>query len=430
LLLLQTRAKKFGIDDFYEIKYENERKIDIYFKEQAQDTIESYFENKKINELQFFAKLLSEDSIKNGINYAKNVRVIWYEIEPNYEYEKEIFARLNIGKIPLTNADLIKAWLLKDDDKQTQLKKGIVIEDMNRFLNDDNVWYFLTNGEKYESRIDIIFENNIAEIYQKDYQNEWQNIIKRYNQMKEFFGNNRMYHKIGFLIAIKKHNIAEILKYYNEANDKNDFENALNKIIISNLKQTWDYDYYDKQTKITLLLFNIITTMKSGKFNFYKYKTESWDIEHIASQSGYKPQTENEKNIYLEYAYILANYDKEIKNILEKYEKFDAIYDEISNYIKDNSSVDIDDISNLALLDSHTNRSYGNLPFIFKRARIIKNDTSGEFVPICTKNAFLKYYSTDKASLENLYTWSEEDAECYKNAMMEELKEFIDAKSI
>ena len=44
----------------------------------------------------------------------RNVRFIWYEAENNIN-PIEIFIRLNVGKIPLTDAELTKALLLQCD---------------------------------------------------------------------------------------------------------------------------------------------------------------------------------------------------------------------------------------------------------------------------------------------------------------------------
>lgn len=79
-------------------------------------------------------------------------------------------------------------------------------------------------------------------------------------------------------------------------------------------------------------------------------------------------------------------------------------------------------ISNLALLDSKTNRSYGNSFFPIKRKRIIDNDGKGIFVPIATKNLFLKYYSTKS---DNLMSWGEDDAKDYLEAIQLVLKDYL-----
>ena len=70
------------------------------------------------------------------------------------------------------------------------------------------------------------------------------------------------------------------------------------------------------------------------------------------------------------------------------------------------------------LLDQETNRSYGNAFFPLKRKRIIQNDELGIFVPIATKNIFLKYYSNRSSNLMN---WEESDAQDY----LDNIKEFV-----
>jgi hypothetical protein len=102
---------------------------------------------------------------------------------------------------------------------------------------------------------------------------------------------------------------------------------------------------------------------------------------------------------------------------------FDNTYKKVSEYFKESKVPDnINSISNLALLDSTTNRSYGNAFFPIKRKRIIENDKKGIFAPICTKNLFLKYYSK---KLGEVMYWSEDDAVGYLEAIKEILSEFL-----
>ena len=81
-----------------------------------------------------------------------------------------------------------------------------------------------------------------------------------------------------------------------------------------------------------------------------------------------------------------------------------------------------DDISNLTLLDATTNRSYGNSFFPIKRKRIIENDSKGIFVPIATKNLFLKYYSR---KLGDVMHWNDNDAQDYLEAIKTMLRNFF-----
>ena len=74
------------------------------------------------------------------------------------------------------------------------------------------------------------------------------------------------------------------------------------------------------------------------------------------------------------------------------------------------------------MLDSNTNRSYGDKPFDQKRRIIIKVDAEGKFVPICTRNVFLKVYSN---KVDGFDDWIDEDKDSYIQAMKQELNRFF-----
>lgn len=92
------------------------------------------------------------------------VKVIWYETSGN-PYEE--FSRLNSGKIALSNAELIKALLLKeplrDDNRELSLLEVAQEWDMmERTLHNDDFWCFINPAFSHErfnaTRIDFIFE--------------------------------------------------------------------------------------------------------------------------------------------------------------------------------------------------------------------------------------------------------------------------------
>ncbi len=73
----------------------------------AYDAIEKWFEGRDGNhKLKLLQCLLNDDTL------GRNVKVIWYEL-PETEDPVEAFTRLNVGKIPLTNAELIRALFLR-----------------------------------------------------------------------------------------------------------------------------------------------------------------------------------------------------------------------------------------------------------------------------------------------------------------------------
>ena len=50
------------------------------------------------------------------------MKIIWYEVDKN-EDAIALFARLNIGKIPLTSAELVKAMFLSRDNNESMDKE-------------------------------------------------------------------------------------------------------------------------------------------------------------------------------------------------------------------------------------------------------------------------------------------------------------------
>ncbi|MGL6021833.1 MAG: hypothetical protein ACRC0A_01820, partial [Chitinophagaceae bacterium] len=63
-----------------------------------------------------------------------------------------------------------------------------------------------------------------------------------------------------------------------------------------------------------------------------------------------------------------------------------------------------------------------NAFFPIKRKRIITNDMKGLFIPICTKNLFLKYYSKQ---VKDVMYWQQKDAEDYLETIKEVLKDYL-----
>jgi hypothetical protein len=108
-------------------------------------------------------------------------------------------------------------------------------------------------------------------------------------------------------------------------------------------------------------------------------------------------------------------------------EQFDQIYADILAHFEEADSADADHgIGNLALLDAQTNRSYKNAVFPLKRKRVLGLDRAGTFVPLCTKNLFLKCYSE---KIGNMMFWTRQDSESYRKAIVESLVRFFTGDS-
>ncbi|GAH54979.1 unnamed protein product, partial [marine sediment metagenome] len=107
-------------------------------------------------------------------------------------------------------------------------------------------------------------------------------------------------------------------------------------------------------------------------------------------------------------------------------EVFDPLYEAVLRHFGEDTEGEAEQgIANLALLDEHTNRSYKNAVFAVKRHRLLALDQAGIFVPLCTRNVFLKCYSPQ---VDNVMFWSETDQQGYEDAITGALVNFFCGK--
>lgn len=465
-------------------EYDPESNIDFFHIMNAYKTIQ-YWVVTKGNEL---------DNNKFQSVFLNETKVIWYEVEESGNNKSvDIFTRLNIGKIPLTNSELIKAlFLMKGNfssEKATlkQIQIASEWDTIEKTLQDDSFWYFIynnTNQIKYENRIEYIFDLMKSKkvdyeyyytfnYFYNDFESKtkngkpdidsiWLEVKKYFLTFEEWYRNYELYHYVGYLIdcGVQINTLKKEASDRNKTSFKQYLKDQIGKQIYYQQKpcKIDEIEFGDKTiVRRVLLLFNIITVLQTQKsdmrFPFDKYKTESWDIEHVSSQTEKKIIGEKKMrewvNDMLDY-FIGSSKDETVSSYinektddkndekvkvfcinlfnLKKESKIDEssfsnLFDEIQKFFQEDKEIENkDSICNLALLDSETNRSYGNSFFPIKRKRIINNDSKGIFVPIATKNLFLKYYSQNS---DNLMYWTKEDAKDYINAMKRVLKEYI-----
>jgi hypothetical protein len=445
--------------------------VDNYHFFEAYQTIQDWFSEKSEDEKScFLEKLLSK------------TQVIWYEITGEID-SIELFTRINSHKIPLTEAELIKALFLinlKKGTKQSevlQLQQNEIAQQWDRIENElqnKNFWYFISHTAPGATRIDKLLslstifkdrdkigEHALFFAFEQDFKNSqkeasqwvtnrWGEIKHIFQRFKEWYHDFELYHLIGLLIHLGE-DIDNILK--EKSTSKKDFKNHIKEKICKKIEEIGDirkvsYSENKDKAKKTLLIFNIISILNSkdeiNRFPFYQYQSMSWDIEHIhAKADNTKEQKEwlkEFKNWLLQSGNeeLIKKYSARIEEVLavgknnnreedlkEEEDKMGTLIEDIYDYFSDTKeegeAFDIDNLSNLALLDSSTNRGYGKAPFPQKRTTIIKRDEEGVFIPLCTRNVFLKYYSPHTNSL---LFWSATDRKNYLDKIEETLKNF------
>ncbi len=425
--------------------------IDYYFISSAYKTICGWF-NEKGQEFDI-------NTFESKFNFS--TKVIWYETSQD-EDSIDIFTRINSGKIPLTNAELIKALFLNSsnfvntDTEKLRLKQLEIATEWDRIeyaLQDDAFWYFINEQENnLPTRIEFIFNLMAGEITNRDdystfrffndkYKNHseeeindnWQEIKKYFQTLEEWYNDRELYHKIGFLISTGTI-IKDILKGKNEQT-KTDFQNWLNTKIKEKVNVDIDeLEYGNKGIRNVLLLHNIQTMLnnhnETNRFPFDRYKKESWDVEHIhAIATEVKVKNENQiewlKNNFIQTE---NHQNKDLNNQIEQIQNGNTIDDYEFNTIIDYVLGEEDNtLQNLCLLDSGTNRSYKNDSFREKRNKIIEREIKGTFIPICTKNVFMKYYSTDVKDIE---VWNKIDRKAYFKRIKEVIKQYLPQKAV
>ena len=443
---------------------ENNDNIDFYFIHEAYKTIEAWFNKKEEN------PNFDKNNYRSKFNFS--TKVIWYET--NEDDPIKVFTRLNIGKISLTNAELIKALFLNSSNFQTDNEKRMHLrqleianewDNIENALQNDKLWYFLNKQEKEDNRIEIIFDlmntsegtdpystfrffnNKLSGKTEKDMDKYWEEIQGYFQRFNEWFNNRELYHKIGFILTSEIKNIS-LKELYNESSKlkKKEFISYLDNLIKDTYKKVSfsQLDYDDSHTRSVLLLYNILTMLQnecdSSYFPFDEYKLRNWNIEHIASRkdSSSVPQQNREDwlNDVISYIDISAQNGKELQervlkclndknyiNDLDFNPLYDDVTDHFNQYLTDR---DINSLSNLALLDESTNKSYKNAVFPLKRKKIIDLDKSGGFVPICTKNTFLKYFSDYPPKVS---FWTDDDREKYEEDLVRVLSNYLEVEN-
>lgn len=488
-----------GISEIYTIDYEtregsreflkeiasktqedSNKNIDYFYMHQAYEAVDSWFKDKISQKKTTKRKML--EIFTNSKDDKHHIEFIWYEVENSENDEVKIFARLNSGKILLTNAELIKALFLnvrnflKECSENEIITKQIEIskewDEIEYTLQDDELFKFLTKND-YPTRIELLFEilsgvkNTELDRYaiyrcfadmakEDDLSHIWSDIKKIFLTFKFWFKDIEYYHLVGFLVAS---NILSIEKIYNATKDKtkNELRDFLKDTIKNNLRLSlnlkeeeikidnisglsYDDDKDKKNIEKILLLFNIATILNQKgsyvRFSFNEFNAKKWSLEHIHAQNDKGLKDKEAQDAWLssveKYLDDSKTGDKQLAEMIGSFKEdnkrndFFALQIEILNRFGDKELLDMHGIENLALLTTKNNSSLSNGPFIEKREKIIEMDKNGEFIPICTKNVFLKYYSEE---LSNVYFWSKQDQKEYKNSIIETLENFFGEKN-
>ena len=448
-IVYETRKKsrdfleKIDTNHKFEERKDN---IDFYHIGEAYDTINKWLVKHQQEKDILCDKLLNRS------------QVIWYEIlikgDEDHQDPKEVFMRFNQGKIPLDQAELIKALFLKsaaqDDADNNEARRNEIARQWDEIeftLREDPFWYFLMGTQaqqketKYKNRILLLLEmqtgkneigeqvtfNAFVEKNEKELDESWNQIWQNYLILREWYQNRTIYHLIGFLrsrrtskansqinsllrdykrgtkTSFQKDKLKGFLEKWITEQTTSDKENALDlKQHIENLVKEASYDE-TKQRDLCqdlLLLYNIAKIEKHEGyecFSFEQFYKNGWSLEHIFPQS--KAGSKNSGN-----------------------DRDQGEADEAIEWVHN--------IGNLTLLQKRNNSSLGNNAFSDKRNKIIEWEKEGKFIPIGTRMVFQKYFveensnDPEKTTID-LAEWRELDFDAYQDDIITTLQNYL-----
>ena len=439
-----------------------EENIDFFHLCDAYKCIQEWFKRRG-NHAEFVANLIY-------LHLYRRVKVIWYEAASEID-STALFTRLNIGRIPLTNAELVKALLLARSREggatsRRQIEIGMQWDVIERDLHDEGLWAFLTNRlpTDYPTRIELLFDlmverktsdrfhtfHHFKKLLEEGRTPEevWNDVLARYDLVKEWYEDRDLYHSIGYLVATGTgDDDLRTLIRESAAMTKSELREGLDAKIVARLNlgpdqiDDLEYDLDHQKCSRVLLLFNVESTRRLrnsfDRYPFYAHKKQNWSLEHVHAQNAEELVKKEQWQEWLsEHARALRPLRVSEADTVERDALVVAIDAGVGDVTKESfaslsarvilmfSRLDAADdphgIDNLTLLPGELNSALNNAVFEVKRQRILAMDRDGQYIPICTRRVFLKYYT--ESGDQQLQFWSKQDRKAYLAAMFLEGK--------
>jgi hypothetical protein len=439
----------------------HESNIDFFHLYRAYEAIGAWFTERGHRKLQAAIDFYTALSSK--------VRIIRYQAGA-HEDSPTLFTRLNVGRIPLTDAELVKALLLSrsraghgpGDRAQEMVAQWDGIE---RDLRIPQVWAFINRNPAEEAThigllLDTLaerdadrdpqfhtFETLRARVEGTSTEQVWADIVDLHSLVLGWYEDRDLYHWVGYLIATGT-TFGQLVTYA-AGRTKSQFAQGLRDRIREQLQLTeaavreLTYDT-DRQTEHVLLLMNVEsvrrTQASSERYSFLDHAAGAWSLEHIHAQNA---ERLNRAEQWVEWLRLHgealahlphvppATRDDLLQRIGEAREsiteaKFRALEQEllvVFSLADEPQTTGVHSIANLALLDRNVNSALNNGVFEVKRRAIIAWDKAGAYIPVCTRNVFLKYYTAAEA--QQIHFWSVKDREGYLDELVATVSPYL-----
>jgi hypothetical protein len=440
--------------------------IDFFHLFGAHRCIAQWFEVRNPRERQFLAD--------NLYRYLfETVRVIWYEAPPDADVV-DLFTRLNVGRIPLTDAELVKALVLSrarggggHGDRSHEV--AAQWDSIERDLRRPEVWAFVTQREPAEShtRISLLldtladlicppsggrrrlfytFDTLRAALDQDGWEEVWNRVVDLHARVVGWYEDRSVFHKTGYLVSVGQRFSQLVAQATEEGCTKRSFGLKLDDHIRKSLRLSATgvldqrYGLHDEKLGRLLLLMNVETVCRmahsSERYSFRLHREGKWSLEHIHAQQAQGLTRAEQWQEWLRlHADALRDLpavagdarDALLARIAESYDgltgdTFKALSAEVSALFgaEDGGETFEEQVThsilNLALLEVGDNAALSNAVFEVKRRRVLEFEAKGAYIPECTRRVFLKYYTPARA--QQVHFWGAQDRDAYRDAML------------
>lgn len=308
--------------------------------------IDSYYVcSAMIEAISFVSEGKDQKQIETLLECIKrNVYFLWYVVPNDSELSSEdVFLKINSGAIPLTNAELIKSLILRNDDSESK-ENSRKWEALERGLSKDELWFFIAGDFNSDTRIELLLDvyarnksdeknkysgitlNNPYALF--DWYNEYSKSNKLfvtdvlngiqdyYDRVAEWYDDVEIYHFVGLLTVYQKlefrfndgyKNQQEMLKFLlleaEQVSSKDKFIQGLKTKILGCLKDglkkdqipekavylvecpdSYNNDYLNynddsKRIEAILWLFNVWETVESAD-NKTEYRKDKFKYKN------------------------------------------------------------------------------------------------------------------------------------------------------
>jgi hypothetical protein len=493
--------------------------LDSYYLAKAKDVIDDWFKQKFRQNLDNFKATLLYNQQRQVkiIWYAINPES--RDLVSINIFNRLNKGKIALTAAELIKALFIMDYDLRaaEGDKLPAEQLSMQWNEMERRFQDNRFWYFISDDKRgTQTRIDVLFDfvtrrpddadtdysyrqfqhlfdfcrerrrSGSEATFEADWatgiqsmEDAWRHVRRTFDRLVAWYEDNLYYHYVGYLVAVgftplQVFNSLEDAKAQRRVDEPDhewtidDTRQALRRKMMERFRSDNkflqkddidDLEYRQEYVARLLLLFNVESCRRGNniRFDFHRFKTGSWDVEHVDSQNEATLQEFADRMRWLKQVkFILEkenteaarSHAEECQRLIDDFttrsrvdrDKYLEFYTRINRFYAREADENEDEvnltakkkdfISNLTLLDSATNREYKDAPFAYKRYLILEYDREGtRFIPLCTRNLFLKYFTNSDACASHLdaMRWSMADRRCYLRAIHEAVDDIFDS---